>query len=326
MSIKVAFIDFWSDYEGVPLKINEITDNDYWNKIKITKKLKVNNEGIGLFHVSYLNKIFNKEIIVVNPYDADLIICSIFGNNKMRYLNKPKICLNFESCDFNLIPNTLYFSSELENKYNYYLPLYICFYGFDFYNVIQNSRKNLTQEEFDNKKLCLSIISNLGGLFRNNFIEKMEYEKLKIDNYGKLYNNSYSEITQNTTWFDPRLSDLIKKYKFMICMENTLKKGYHTEKMMHAYKNGIIPIYWGDNTCMEIFNSNAYLNVNKLGIKKTIEKIKLLSKDLNEYNKMLTEPLIKKNSILFKEEYKKFLYEENFIETIKKFYHSGKSV
>ena len=47
---------------------------------------------------------------------------------------------------------------------------------------------------------------------------------------------------------------------------------------------------------------------------------------VNEYNKMLAEPLIKRNSILFKEEYKKFLYEENFIETIKDFYHSGKSV
>ena len=45
MSIKVAFIDFWTDYEGVPLKINDIIDNDYWNKIKITKKLKVNKES-----------------------------------------------------------------------------------------------------------------------------------------------------------------------------------------------------------------------------------------------------------------------------------------
>jgi hypothetical protein len=44
MSIKVAYIDFWSDYEGVPLKIKEINDIDYWNKIKITKNLKVNNE------------------------------------------------------------------------------------------------------------------------------------------------------------------------------------------------------------------------------------------------------------------------------------------
>ena len=45
----------------------------------------------------------------------------------------------------------------------------------------------------------------------------------------------------------------------MICMENTGQMGYHTEKIMHGFRNNIIPIYWGDPVCKLIFNPKAYI-------------------------------------------------------------------
>ena len=106
----------------------------------------------------------------------------------------------------------------------------------------------------------------------------------------------------------------------MICMENTSQVGYHTEKIMHGFRNNIIPIYWGDPNISLIFNSNAYINVNELGVDQAIDKIILLSNDLSEYNKMISQPIIKEDSIFFKEEYKMFFNEEYFNKFIKKIF------
>jgi hypothetical protein len=103
-------------------------------------------------------------------------------------------------------------------------------------------------------------------------------------------------------------------------MENTSLLGYHTEKIIHGFRNNIIPIYWGDPICKLIFNSKAYINVNELGIEKAIDKIMLLSSNITEYNKMLAEPIFHKESLLFRSEFKKYLSEQYFIDTINRLF------
>ena len=143
-------------------------------------------------------------------------------------------------------------------------------------------------------------------------------QKIPVDNYGKLYHNKNSSNNiESSCWYDPRLCDIIKEYKFVICMENTTQVGYHTEKIMHGFRNNIIPIYWGDPNISLIFNSNAYININELGVDQAIDKIILLSNDLTEYNKMISQPIFKEDSIFFKEEYKNFFSEEYFKTFIK---------
>jgi len=328
MSLKISYIDFWSDFSGVPIKLEDINNKNYWNNIEIKRNLQLINEGIGIFHKSYLEKILEKNIEIVNdPEQSDLIVCSIFGNEKIKYSHKKKIYLNFESKNLTFLPNTIYISSDLYESLNYYLPLYICYYGFDLYNFLQEKRNQLTEEEFNKKQTCLTIISNNKASFRCNFLNKLTENQILVDNYGKFKKTIHDNIIANSSWFDPRIGDVIKKYKFMLCMENCSKIGYHTEKIMHGFRNNVIPIYWGDENCKDIFNSDAYINVNLLGVTESIKKIELLSSDLNEYNKMLSQPIFKEDSVLFREEYKKFLSEENFKNYIKNFvYHSGCSV
>jgi hypothetical protein len=328
MSLKVSYLDFWCDFLGVPIKLEDINNKNYWNNIEVKKDLKLVDEGIGIFHKSYLEKILEKNIEIINdPEQSDLIICSIFGNCKLKYNHKKKIYLNFESQNFTFLPNTIYFSSNLYESYNYYLPLYICYYGFDLYHLLQQTRNLLTEEEFNNKYTCLTIISNRNSNFRVDFLNNLIRKKIPVDNYGKFKKTIHDNIIANSSWFDPRMGDVIKKYKFMVCMENCSKIGYHTEKIMHAFKNNIIPIYWGDENCKDIFNPEAYINVNLLGINGAIEKIELLNSNLDEYNKMLSQPIFKEDSVLFREEYKKFLSEEHFKNYIKSFvYNSNCSV
>jgi hypothetical protein len=233
------------------------------------------------------------------------------------FLDKKKIYINFESVNDIGFSNTLYFSSALTN-YNYFLPIYTCYYGFSIYNFLKEDRKIISEDEFNNKKNVMSIISNTNGTFRNSFLLKL-MNKINVDNYGKYKRNILNKIISESTWFDPRISDIIKNYKFILCMENIGKVGYHTEKIMHGFRNNVIPIYWGDSNCTKIFNSKAYINVNELGIEKSIDKIIELSQDIKKYNNMLSEKILKEDSILFNEDLKKYLSEENFGTTINNF-------
>ena len=317
MSIKVSYIDFWQECQGIPEKLEDINNIKHWNNLNITKEFKSVNDGIGLFHKSYLEKIIEKKVIITEPNDADLLICSIFGHMKNFYPGKKKFYINFESVKEVGYSNTLYFTSALTNS-NYYLPIYTCYYGFDIYNFLREKRSLLTESDFNNKKDIISIISNTNGSFRNIFLLKL-MDKIKVDNYGKYKRNILNKIISESTWFDPRIGEIIKNYKFVLCMENVGKVGYHTEKIMHGFRNNVIPIYWGDTNCMKIFNSKAYINVNELGIEKSINKIIELSQDINKYNEMLSEPILLEDSILFSDDFKKYLSEETFIKTISDF-------
>lgn len=320
MSLNVSYIDFWKECSGVPLELEDMNNPDKWGEISTSRQHVSVVEGVGLFHVKSLEKILKKKIKITKPNSADLIICSIFGNEKYKYPNKKKIMLCYEpfevSIDKNL-PNTIYFSSKLSKEPElFYLPLYVCYYGFNIYNKLKEPR-HITEEEFNKKGNCLSLISNTWGSYRNSFLLKL-MDRINVDNYGGFMHNKDNKLIQNTSWFDPRLGTEIGKYKFMMCMENKSIQGYHTEKILHGFRNNIIPIYWGDNTCRLIFNSKAYINVNEYGIENAIEKIVELCNDFNKYKEMLEEPIITDNSVLNMKEFNKFTQENYFKDFINK--------
>jgi len=321
-TINVSYIDFWAECANTPVNFDDINNISYWNNLNTNRELKVIDLGVGLFHKNKLEKLLDCKINITTPETADLIICSGFGRKRYNFPNKKKIFLCYEA-DFKILdehlPNTLYFSSNLPLKHHlFYLPLFTCYYGYDIYKSMKTERKQLSSEEYLKKIDCFSLVSNGKSEYRNNFLNKLN-KLIHVENYGKLYRNRENSIIQNSCWYDPRLNGFISNYKFIFCFENTSKIGYHTEKIMHGFKNNVIPIYWGDPAIKLIFNSNAYINVNELGIDKALEKIKLLSNDYEEYNKMLAQPIINEPSILNKEEISKYLNESFFIETIKNF-------
>jgi hypothetical protein len=82
--------------------------------------------------------------------------------------------------------------------------------------------------------------------------------------YGSCYGNyPNTRITKLGGGFNGDiLINLYKNYKFVIAMENKCKDGYITEKIINAFYSGAIPIYWGASNINEIFNKNAFINVN----------------------------------------------------------------
>lgn len=301
--VKIAYLDLWQEFKNCPVSFEDIPNPDAY---KGERTLIQIHQGVGIFHFNYLSKMMHGPLKLVQPDDADIIICSQFGNSRLRYPNTTKICLVYES-NFTILsePNTFYISSNvIDDPRHFYIPLTVLYFGFSIYDQLQQPR-NFTLKEIEHRQHCCSIISNCNGEFRNQFLfHLMDYAC--VDNYGKLYQNVHDSFTANACWYHPALSNVISQYKFMICMENTCKIGYHSEKILHAYKNNVIPIYWGDTQIDKVFNPVSMINVNRLGMRGAIQKIVQLLDNDQEYMSMLNQPIFHSNSVIQKYSEKDF--------------------
>ena len=86
----------------------------------------------------------------------------------------------------------------------------------------------------------------------------------------------------------------LKKYKFSLAMENSAGDGYITEKIVHAFMAGTIPIYYGDYMLEEYINPKTYILIKgEKDIDAKIEYIKKIDNDDNLYRNLLKEnPII----------------------------------
>lgn len=102
-------------------------------------------------------------------------------------------------------------------------------------------------------------------------------------------------------------------HKFSICFENSNHPGYMTEKIVEAFAARTIPIYWGDPLVTEVFNKDAFVNVNDFAsVDDMVEYVKKIDQDDMMYMKMLGTPALNEaNEYLWDEkqnELKNFLY------------------
>jgi len=301
--IRIAYTDFWCERKGDNLDYDDINNEQKVIPTDTTRDLIPVKEGVGLFHINKLKKDFkNYDIILTDIANADIIICSCFGTTKDNYPNKIKIFLGYEnSCKQYVEKYEHSFSSFAAVNYN--LGLSFIYYGFPLYKKLQEPRPLVNKTKF-----CICIISNDSDSFRKEFIKKL-LESTKphsIDCYGKLFKNKTSDIIDRTSWYNPAIFDIIKEYKFMICMENYQVENYWTEKLVNGYLGNTIPIYWGDPNITDIFNSKSFININTLGVERGIELIKELDSNDTMYNNMYSEPAIILNK------YDKYYHEDYY--------------
>ena len=95
---------------------------------------------------------------------------------------------------------------------------------------------------------------------RREFFETLRKLDPTVDSLGQANRTKDVEIPPRSTWWE--LPKVYKDYKFGLAMENTMEKGYLTEKIMNVYIGGAIPIYWGSPTVKEIFNPNSFIYIN----------------------------------------------------------------
>jgi hypothetical protein len=140
-------------------------------------------------------------------------------------------------------------------------------------------------------KFCCFVNSNPNGKKRNEFFFKLNKRK-KIDAGGPLFNNIGFYAPRDNEGY----KNFAKQYKFQICFENTSLDYYLTEKIINAYINNTIPIYWGCPQVKEILNEKAFLYLPPDATEKDMENLikKILEIDKNDklYEQIYNEPLI----------------------------------
>ena len=88
------------------------------------------------------------------------------------------------------------------------------------------------------------------------------YRLGKVDIYGKGWSeNIIIENSRSGEWQERKL-EILQKYHFNLCFENTIANYYCTEKIWDSIMAGCLPIYYGgkDSTIYEDFEKNSFLD------------------------------------------------------------------
>ena len=156
----------------------------------------------------------------------------------------------------------------------------------------------LPLEELDNNvykntpktKFCAHIFNNTYQNPRLEIHKKLSEYK-NVDGHGEPFGNSFYP-------WEKRKLEIYKDYKFAICFENSIREGYHTEKLFHAKIAGTLPIYWGHSSVSNDFNSKGFINLNDYeSVDELVEYVKKIDQDDDLYNSYIQEPLFSDNII-----------------------------
>jgi len=98
---------------------------------------------------------------------------------------------------------------------------------------------------------------------------------------GGRYNNTVGGPVKNKIMF-------LSNYKFSIAMENTNEDGYISEKIVHSFISGTIPIYYGGYMIDEYINPKAYILIKgSSDLEKKIEYIKKIDNNDELYKRIM---------------------------------------
>ena len=108
-------------------------------------------------------------------------------------------------------------------------------------------------------KFCCFVVSSPAAWQRNLFFHLLNEYK-KVDSLGRYLKNVDIVLPSLFAGYDEYIK-ILSRYKFMICFENKVRPHYLTEKLFNALYAGTLPIYWGDPLASNIFNPEAYIQV-----------------------------------------------------------------
>jgi len=250
------------------LKINYI---DYWHGMKKDS--------------FYFTEIMKKHYDVVIENDlnkCDILFTGPFGNQKV--MEHPfKLYYTGENRRDDFVNNKYCFSYNYNNHPNHYtLPIY---YTTTNFKRIKQENRIMTPRT----KFASFLFSNGGVKVRNEIFKSLSDYK-RVDSGGRFANNIGGPVPplQTIPWQS--------QYKFSLSCENVIAPGFITEKIVHGYHAGSIPIYWGTETIREELNTKSFINVSEfVNMKELIEYIIEVDNNDQLYQDILNQPLLVNN-------------------------------
>jgi hypothetical protein len=247
------------------------------------------------FFINLFQKIFDAEHIELGNFEeSDILLETIFESSTHLYAKKWKYSFLFSGesrlngwyKDYTCV---LYGEKNHDNIINVplFIPMLYCS------NRLDKINENKNIVNVPKKNIC-AILSNPCGNERNCFLNELE-KQIHID-YGGSYKNNIPKVEYqyNTQEF----IDFVSQYKFLVSMENSRGETYITEKILHGFNSGNIPVYWGSANVGDYFNEERFINLSDISkIHDIINKIIEIANDDNKYLEIVNKTVYKNNRL-----------------------------
>jgi len=255
---------------------------------------------------NFIVRALRRNYDVVFSDEPDYIFYSAFGMSFLNYqcvrifFSGEPITPNFNDCDYAIDYNRMDFGTR-----HFRAAGILGNVGIGIERSIQD--RSFVKDEWADRKFCNFVYSNedkgSGARLRKEFCLKLSAYK-RVDCPGRALHNmepaagtryeltgSFGRKIRDESWAEKKLR-FLSGYKFTIAFENTRMNGYVTEKLIHPFMAGSIPIYWGAPDVVEEFNPRAFINCNDYNddLDAVLNRVIELDKDHEQYLEMLRQP------------------------------------
>ncbi len=233
---------------------------------------------------------FNRQCEYGNENDSDIIVQSVFTNDK-DILKKFKYKILYSAENWKFDPNfyDVLLTYEHTNGKNIRCPYFLVEKSAEEFAQLEQIHK-IPRTTFPQKDV-LVVISNAGAEVRNKFLNELD-KHFNVD-YGGAYKNNIGgkiKYDQNSEEY----KNIAAQYKFIITMENSEAPHYVTEKILQGMRSQIIPIYWGASSVGDYFNTNRFIQLkdsSETSIREVIEKMKELQQSPQKWFDIVNQPV-----------------------------------
>jgi len=257
------------------------------------KKIKLGftdtHDHLAAFFNHVLGMRFN---VVLDNEDPDFLIFGDrnFGNDNKNFDRKKvtKIFYTGENqrpdqydCDYAISFDHNY------SPWHYRLPLWIIYlWALKHVHKTDYNKNSILKNNVKPKtNFCSFVVKNAFPQERKDFYNKLtEYKK--VDSGGELYKNIKGDLDGEAAKID-----FLSSRKFNICFESQSYPGYVTEKILHAFLAGTVPIYWGSETVEADFNPRSIVNVHNFkDFDDVVKYIKTMDENDDYYEWTVNQP------------------------------------
>lgn len=231
----------------------------------------------------------SKYLVIIDEINPDYLFYSCFGQDFLNFdcvrifYSGENIIPDFNLCDY----ATGFAYLAFEDRYIRF-PNFVTYGGPGWF--YQHKEKRSLHDIEKRKGFCNFIYSNgIADPTRDKFYHLLSGYK-GIDSPGRHLNNI--QLIQTSEHWSKVKVDFMSRYKFSIAFENSSLPGYTTEKIVHAFFSGTIPIYWGDPLIHLDFNPNAFINCHDYkNFEEVVKKVVELDENDELYLQMINEPI-----------------------------------
>jgi hypothetical protein len=235
--------------------------------------------------------------VVFDHEDPEILLYSCFGAEHLEYdcvklfLTGENLVPDFNYCDYAIGFHHLSF----EDRYLRFL----LFSADQFLKEATQARTDAVSDDLSSRRFCNFIYSNnAADPVRDAFFHVLN-ERKKVDSFGRHLKNTDVVIAQRhgEDWSESKRVAQ-RAYNFTIAFENSQTPGYVTEKLLHAFIAGTIPIYWGDPRIAEDFNPKAFIHLRDFDTPEDCaDYVVALSEDPERMAAYLSEPVFVGNVV-----------------------------